>query len=78
MSAPTPPLPLTIAELVDKRTKRLNRLVALLVTSLATNNPQGIFAAISAFVRYFTFLLETLEKLSNRKKEPSTPGIPFA
>ena len=65
MSDQTPPLPLSIAELKDKRTKGLNHLVTLL--ALASYNPQGIVAAISTFVRYFTLLLEVLEILANQK-----------
>ena len=67
MSAQTPPLPLSIAELKDKRTKGLNHLVTLLVTALASYDPPGIVAAIRTFVRYFTLLLEVLEILANQK-----------
>jgi hypothetical protein len=77
MSAQTPPLPLSITELKDKRTKGLNRLVTLLVTALASNDPQGIVAAISTFVRYFTSVLEVLEKITNQRNNSRAPGIPF-
>ncbi len=75
MSAQAPPLPLSILVLKDKRIRRLNLLVTRLVTALATNDPQGIVAVIGTFVRYFTLVLETLEKFSNLKRKPS---IPFA
>jgi hypothetical protein len=78
MSAQPPPSPLSITELKDKRTKRLNRLVTLLVTALASNNPQGIVAAIGTFVGYFTFVLEVLEKIANQKNNSRAQGLPFA
>ena len=76
MSVRAPPLPLAILVLKDKRIRRLNLLVTRLVNALASNDPQGIVAAISTFVRYFTLVLETLEKLSYLKKEPSIPSVP--
>ena len=76
MSAQAPPLPLLIADLKNKRTKRLNYLVTLLVTALASNDPQGIVAAISTFVRYFTAVLEVLETISKCRNDSRPPGIP--
>ena len=75
MSVQAPPLPLAILILKDRRIRGLNRKVTQLVNALASNDPQGIVAAISSFVRYFNLVLETLETLSNLKSQPS---IPFA
>ncbi len=77
MSAQPPPLPFSITELKDKRTIGLNRLVTLLVSALASNDPQGIIAAISTFVRYFTSVLEVLEKIANQRNNSRASGIPF-
>ena len=76
MSAQAPPLPLSITDLKDKRTKRLNYLVTILVTALASNDPQGIVAAIGTFVRYFTSVLEVLETLTSPRNNPRPQGIP--
>ena len=76
MSAQAPPLPLLIADLKDKRTKGLNRLVTKLVLALASNDPQGIIAVISTFVQYFTSVLEVLETISKYRKDSSSSGIP--
>ena len=65
MSVLTPPLPLSVKELEDNRTKGLNHLVTLLVSALASYNPQGILEAISAFIEYFTLLLEVIEVLAD-------------
>ena len=65
MSVLTPPLPLSVKELKDSRTKGLNHLVTLLVSALASYNPQGILEAISAFIQYFTLLLEVIEILTD-------------
>ena len=67
MSVQTPPLSLTVTEYKDITTERLHLLVTQLVAALASNNPKGTVAAISTFVRYFTFVLEVLEKISNQK-----------
>ncbi len=65
MSVLTPPLPLSVKELEDNRTKGLNHLVTLLVSALASYNPQGILEAIRAFTKYFTLLLEVIEVLAD-------------
>ena len=67
MSVQTPPLSLTVTEQKDITTERLHLLVTQLVAALASNNPKGTVVAISTFVRYFTFVLEVLEKISNQK-----------
>ena len=77
MSAQTPPLPLSIQEQVDKRTKRLNFLVTQLVSALVDNNPEGIVVIIGTFIRYFTRLLEALKKITEKEvNNLRTPGNP--
>ena len=76
MSAQTPPLPLSIIELKDKRTKRLNLLVTRLVSALVSSDPQGVVAAKSTFVRYFTLLLEALKKITEKENNLRDPGNP--
>ena len=73
MSVLTPPLPLTVAEYKDNTTKRLHFLVDQLVLALASNDPEGTIVAISTFARYFTFVLEVLEKISNQKDNITEP-----
>ena len=75
MSVLTPPLPLSVKELKDSRTKGLNHLVTLLVSALASYNPQGIFEAISAFIQYFTLLLEVIEILTNLNNNTTNPKV---
>ena len=76
MSAQAPPLPLWIADLKDRRTKKLNHLVTLLVTALASNDPQGIIAAIGTFVRYFVSVLNLLEIFATQRNNSRAQGIP--
>ena len=76
MSAQTPPLPLSILEQKDKRTKRLNLLVTRLVSALVDNDPEGIVAVIGTFVRYFTLLLEALKKITEKENNLRDPGNP--
>ncbi len=73
MSVLTPPLPLSIKELKDNRTKVLNHFVALLVNALASYNPQGIIEAISSFIQYFTLLLEVIEILPILESNTTNP-----
>ncbi len=73
MSVLTPPLPLSIKELKDKRTKVLNHFVSLLVDSLASYNPQGIIEVIRAFIQYFTLLLEIIEILPILESNTTNP-----
>ncbi len=73
MSVLTPPLPLSIKELQDNRTKVLNHFVSLLVDSLASYNPQGIIEVIRAFTQYFTLLLEVIEILPILKSNTTNP-----
>ena len=73
MSAQAPPLPHSITDLKDKRTKGLHQLVTLLVSALASYNPQGIVDAILTFVRYFHSLLEVLELLIKPKDKSINP-----
>ncbi len=68
MSVQTPPLSLTTKEYTSITTERLHLLVTQLVAALASNDPKGTVIAISTFVRYFTFVLETLEKISKQKE----------
>ena len=77
MSAHPPPVPLSLTELTDWRTTKLNRLVVRLVTALASNDPQGLVDVIRTFVRYFKALLEALQRLFIRQSDPSAQGIPF-
>ena len=76
MSAQTPPLPLSILEQKDKRTKRLNHLVTRLVSALVDNDPERIVAVIGTFVRYFTLLLEALKKITEKENNLRNPGNP--
>ena len=76
MSVQAPPLPLTVTEYKDITTKRLHSLVTQLVAALASNDPKGTIVAISTFARYFTFVLEILEKISNQKDKPIDPKVP--
>ena len=73
MSVLTPPLPLSVKELKDNRTKVLNHFVSLLVDSLASYNPQGIIEVIRAFIQYFTLLLEVIEILPILKSDTTNP-----
>ena len=73
MSAQAPPLPRSIADLRDKRTKGLHHLVTLLVKALASYDPPGIVDAILTFVRYFHSLLEVLELLIKPKDNSINP-----
>jgi hypothetical protein len=76
MSAQAPPIPRSKAEIAalrDKRTKGLHHLVNLLVQALASYDPQGIVAAISTFVRYFTRLLEILDLFTKPKDNSTNP-----
>ncbi len=73
MSVLTPPLPLSVKELKDNRTKVLNHFVSLLVDSLASYNPQGIIEVIRAFIQYFTLLLEVIEILPILKSSTTNP-----
>ena len=75
MSVLTPPLPLSVTELKDNRAKGLNHLVTLLVTALASYDPQGIVEAISAFIQYFTLLLEVIEILPTLKSNTTNPKV---
>ncbi len=75
MSVQTPPLPLTVKEYKDITTERLHLLVTQLVAALASNNPKGTVVAISTFVRYFTFVLEVLEKISKQKNSSIDPKV---
>lgn len=78
MSAQTPPLPLSILEQKDKRTKRLNFLVTRLVSALVDSDPERIVAIIGTFVRYFTRLLEALKKITEKEndlRDPENPSI---
>ncbi len=73
MSVQAPPLPLTLEEYRDNTTNRLHFLVNQLVLALASNDPKGTIVAISTFARYFTFVLEVLEKISNQKNNITEP-----
>ena len=73
MSVPTSPLPLSVQEYKDNTTKRLHFLVDQLVLALTSSNPEGVIIAISTLARYFTFVLEVLEKISNQKEEIIEP-----
>ena len=75
MSVQAPPLPLTVEEYQDNTTKRLHFLVTQLVSALASNDPKGTVVAISTFARYFTFVLEVLEKISNQKGNSIDPKV---
>ena len=75
MSVQAPPLPLTPTEYKDITTKRLHSLVTQLVAALASNDPKGTIVAISTFARYFTFVLEILEKISNQKNNSIDPKV---
>ena len=68
MNVHASPLPLTVAEYKDNTTKRLHFLVDQLVLALTSSNPEGVILAISTLTRYFTFVLEVLEKISNQKE----------
>ena len=68
MSVQTPPLSLATKEYISITTERLHLLVTQLVAALASNNPKETVVAISTFVKYFTFLLEVLEKISKEKE----------
>ncbi len=68
MSVQTPPLSLATKEYISITTERLHLLVTQLVAALASNDPKGTVIAISTFVRYFTFVLEILEKISKQKE----------
>ena len=68
MNVHASPLPLTVAEYKDNTTKRLHFLVDQLVLALTSSNPEGVIVAISTLARYFTFVLEVLEKISNQKE----------
>ena len=67
MSVLTPPTSLTTKEYISITTERLHLLVTQLVAALAANDPKGTVATISTLVKYFTFVLEVLEKISNQK-----------
>ena len=67
MSVLTPPISLTLEEYKSITTERLHLLVTQLVAALASNNPKGTVVAISTFIKYFTFVLEVLEKISQQK-----------
>ena len=73
MNVHASPLPLTVAEYKDNTTKRLHFLVDQLVLALTSSNPEGVILAISTLTRYFTFVLEVLEKISNQKEEIIEP-----
>ena len=73
MNVHASPLPLTVAEYKDNTTKRLHFLVDQLVLALTSSNPEGVIIAISTLARYFTFVLEVLEKISNQKEEIIEP-----
>ena len=73
MNVHASPLPLTVAEYKDNTTKRLHFLVDQLVLALTSSNPEGVIVAISTLARYFTFVLEVLEKISNQKEEIIEP-----
>ena len=67
MSVTTPPISLSTKEYISITTERLHLLVTQLVAALASNDPKGTVVAISTFVKYFTFVLEVLEKISKQK-----------
>ncbi len=67
MSVLTPPTSLAVKEYISITTERLHLLVTQLVAALASNNPKETVVAISTFVKYFTFVLEVLEKISKQK-----------
>ena len=73
MSVQAPPSPLSVREYKDNTTKRLHFLVDQLVLALTSSNPEGVIIAISTLRRYFTFVLEVLEKISNQKEEIIEP-----
>ena len=73
MSVQAPPSPLSVREYKDNTTKRLHSLVDQLVLALTSSNPEGVIIAISTLTRYFTFVLEVLEKISNQKEEIIEP-----
>ena len=68
MSVITPPISLSTKEYISITTERLHLLVTQLVAALASNDPKGTVVAISTFVKYFTFVLEILEKISKQKE----------
>ncbi len=68
MSVITPPISLSTKEYISITTERLHLLVTQLVAALASNDPKGTVVAISTFVKYFTFVLEVLEKISKQKE----------
>ena len=77
MSALPHLVPLSLSELTDWRTAKLNRLVVRLVTALASNNSQELAVVIGIFVRYFKALLDACDRLAARQNNPSAQGTPF-
>ncbi len=75
MSVQTPPLPLATIEYISITTERLHLLVTQLVAALASNDPKGTVVAISTLVKYFTFVLEVLEKISKQKNSFIDPKV---